>query len=108
MNKEVEIRQLPYLNTKDPLYRIHGFTRSALTRFVFLFDSQDPFLLLCNVRRELLNENNGGELAATRKGKEHCQRFADSLTQTTTMINKNPGKSMRDTLPNIFNCLKEQ
>ncbi|VDL18924.1 unnamed protein product [Hymenolepis diminuta] len=32
-----------------------------------------------SVRMELLNENNGGEMAATRKKKEHCQLSADSL-----------------------------
>ncbi|KAM3186987.1 hypothetical protein ACTXT7_003222 [Hymenolepis weldensis] len=37
----------------------------------------------CKVGKEL-NENNGNELAATRKRKqEHCQRSADSLTQNT-------------------------
>ncbi|VUZ40962.1 unnamed protein product [Hymenolepis diminuta] len=35
--------------------------------------------LVCKVRKGLLNENNGGELATTRKRKEHCQRSADSL-----------------------------
>ncbi|VUZ47479.1 unnamed protein product [Hymenolepis diminuta] len=35
---------------------------------------------VCKVRKELLNENNGDELAATSKRKQHCQRSADSLT----------------------------
>ncbi|VUZ40953.1 unnamed protein product [Hymenolepis diminuta] len=34
---------------------------------------------VCKVRKGLLNENNGGELATTRKRKVHCQRSADSL-----------------------------
>ncbi|VUZ53186.1 unnamed protein product, partial [Hymenolepis diminuta] len=34
---------------------------------------------VCKVRKELLSENNGDELTATSKRKEHCQRSAESL-----------------------------
>ncbi|KAM3183934.1 hypothetical protein ACTXT7_009364 [Hymenolepis weldensis] len=33
----------------------------------------------CKVGKDLLNENNGGELVSTRKRKEHCQPPVDSL-----------------------------
>ncbi|KAM3171269.1 hypothetical protein ACTXT7_016955 [Hymenolepis weldensis] len=66
-------------------------------------------------RKEPVNENDGDELGATRKRKqEHCQRSADSLTtpefvrRVHGMMDGNPGKSMRDILPNIFKCLQEQ
>ncbi|VUZ53522.1 unnamed protein product [Hymenolepis diminuta] len=39
---------------------------------------------VCKIRKELLNENNGDELATMRKKKEHCQRSADSLLQLLT------------------------
>ncbi|VUZ51105.1 unnamed protein product [Hymenolepis diminuta] len=50
---------------------------------------------VCKARKELLNENNGHELA-TRKTKEYCQRFADSLrTPEFGLMDKNRGESMR-------------
>ncbi|VUZ50773.1 unnamed protein product [Hymenolepis diminuta] len=39
---------------------------------------------VCKVRRELPNENNRDELAATRRRKEYCQCSADSLTHSLT------------------------
>ncbi|VUZ47268.1 unnamed protein product [Hymenolepis diminuta] len=33
----------------------------------------------CKARRQLLNENNGDGLAATKQIKEYCQRSTDSL-----------------------------
>ncbi|KAM3181526.1 hypothetical protein ACTXT7_014198 [Hymenolepis weldensis] len=66
------------------------------------------------VSKELLNGNNGDELAATRKRKQHCQRSADSLRTSESvrrmhgMMDENLGKTMRDILPKIFKCLKEQ
>ncbi|KAM3179769.1 hypothetical protein ACTXT7_017640, partial [Hymenolepis weldensis] len=65
-------------------------------------------------RKELPNENNGGELAATSMRKQHCQRSADSLRtrefviRVHGMMDEHPGKSIRNILPNIFKCLKEQ
>ncbi|VUZ54196.1 unnamed protein product [Hymenolepis diminuta] len=59
-------------------------------------------------------------MAATRKIIEHCQRSAHSLTHSlhlslleecTTwhgMMYENRGKSMCNTLSNIFKCLKAQ
>ncbi|KAM3187573.1 hypothetical protein ACTXT7_002074, partial [Hymenolepis weldensis] len=64
--------------------------------------------------KELLNENNGDELAAMRKRKQHCQRSANSLTHNTWvceksawhgMMDENSGKSMRDILPKVFKPL---
>ncbi|VUZ46894.1 unnamed protein product [Hymenolepis diminuta] len=69
--------------------------------------------LVCKVRKEPLNEGNGGELAATSRRKQHCQRSADLLTtrelviRVHDMMDENPGKLMRDILPNIIKCLKE-
>ncbi|KAM3182034.1 hypothetical protein ACTXT7_013213 [Hymenolepis weldensis] len=68
---------------------------------------------LCKVRKELLNENNGDELATTRKRKQHCQRSADSLRtpeflrRVHGMMDENRDKSMRDILLKIIRCLKE-
>ncbi|KAM3177028.1 hypothetical protein ACTXT7_005329 [Hymenolepis weldensis] len=69
---------------------------------------------VCKVRKKLLNENNADELAATRKRKqEHGQRSVDSLGRPEFVrrvhdtMEGNPGKSMLDILPNIFQCLKE-
>ncbi|VDL59645.1 unnamed protein product [Hymenolepis diminuta] len=59
-------------------------------------------------RKKLLNEDNGAELAATRKRKRRCQRSTDSLKtpgfvrRVHGMIDENPGKSMRDIMSKIF------
>ncbi|KAM3174827.1 hypothetical protein ACTXT7_009740 [Hymenolepis weldensis] len=66
------------------------------------------------VRKELLNENNGGELATTSKRKGHRQHSAHSLTapefvrRVHRMMDENHGKSKRDILPQIFKCLREE
>ncbi|KAM3188202.1 hypothetical protein ACTXT7_000781 [Hymenolepis weldensis] len=80
-----------------------------ITRFLKVARS-----LSAKLEKELLNENNGDELAATSKRKYHCQRPADSLRtpefvrRMRGVIDENPAKSMRNVLPNIFKCLKEQ
>ncbi|KAM3181600.1 hypothetical protein ACTXT7_014056 [Hymenolepis weldensis] len=59
-------------------------------------------------------ENNGDELATTRKRKKQCQCSADSLRtpefvrRVHDMMDKNAGKSMSDILPKIFKCLRGQ
>ncbi|KAM3188443.1 hypothetical protein ACTXT7_000269 [Hymenolepis weldensis] len=68
---------------------------------------------ICKVRKELLNENNGNGLGATRKRREHCQcsvslRTPRFVRRVHGMIDENPGKSMRDIFLQIFKCLKEQ
>ncbi|KAM3172372.1 hypothetical protein ACTXT7_014680 [Hymenolepis weldensis] len=57
-----------------PLFSGHVFVNAMAVATSFV----------CKVRKEQLNENNEGELTATRKRKqEHCQRSADPLTQNT-------------------------
>ncbi|VUZ39195.1 unnamed protein product, partial [Hymenolepis diminuta] len=59
---------------------------------------------ICNVRKELLSENNKDELA-------HYQRSANSLTHTEHLslwkkcMAWHRGKSVCDFLPKIFTCL---
>ncbi|KAM3172859.1 hypothetical protein ACTXT7_013678 [Hymenolepis weldensis] len=61
---------------------------------------------LCTVRKELLNDNNADELAATHS--LHSLSTPEFVTRVHDMIDENGGKSMRDILPNMFKCLKEQ
>ncbi|KAM3180055.1 hypothetical protein ACTXT7_017051 [Hymenolepis weldensis] len=67
---------------------------------------------VCEVRKELLNENNGDELAATRKRKQHYERSADSLRTSEfikrvhSMMEGNHGKSMRHLAEDLEECLR--
>ncbi|KAM3184222.1 hypothetical protein ACTXT7_008810 [Hymenolepis weldensis] len=53
---------------------------SNTTKVAAEFTTTTSFV--CKVRKGLLNENNGDELAVTRKRKEHCQRSADLFTHS--------------------------
>ncbi|VUZ39689.1 unnamed protein product, partial [Hymenolepis diminuta] len=56
---------------------------------------KDARSFVCRIRK--VNENNGDELAASGKRKEHCQRFADTLRTSELVrgvhgiIDENPG-----------------
>ncbi|KAM3173490.1 hypothetical protein ACTXT7_012401 [Hymenolepis weldensis] len=69
---------------------------------------------VCKVKKELLNKNNGDELAATRRRKQYRRRSAYSLRtpefvrRVHGMVDENRWKSMHDILPGIFKCLKGQ
>ncbi|VUZ49928.1 unnamed protein product [Hymenolepis diminuta] len=69
---------------------------------------------VCIVRKALLTDNNGGELASMKKRKqEHFQRSAHSLNRTFEFVKEymawhDGRKSCEDILPNIFKCLKKQ